>query len=97
MLRSAASILVLSSVLAAPEVAAAPKQDSFHIKPVEKYKSVFSGNETVIDEVGWLRPDCTVAAPDIRIVVAPKKGTVRFEDTPMPVTASQNRFRICAS
>jgi hypothetical protein len=89
MFRSPASILFLSSFLVTPELAAAPRQDSFHIKPVEKHKSVFTGNETVIDEVGWLRPDCTVAAPDIRIVVAPKKGTVRFEDTPMPVTASQ--------
>jgi hypothetical protein len=89
MLRSVASILFLSSFLVASDLAAAPKQDSFHIKPVEKHKSVFSGNETVIDEVGWLRPDCTVAPPDIHIAVAPKNGSVRFQDIPLPVTASK--------
>lgn len=93
MFRSAAGILFLSSFLVAPELAAAPKQDSFHIKPVERHRSLFSGNETVIDRVGWLRPDCSVAPPDIRIVVAPKKGSVRFDDTPLPVTASKNELQ----
>jgi len=89
MLRSAASILFLSSFLVAPDLVAAPKQDSFHFKPLEKHKSVFSGNETVIDEVGWLRHDCSIAPPDIRVVVTPKKGSVRFVENPLTLNPSK--------
>lgn len=78
-------------LLAAADLATARNEDpaSFRARPFEARRSLFSGNETMIGQVGWLRQDCSIATPDIRIVAAPKKGSIRFEDTPLTVTASK--------
>ena len=54
----------------------------------ENRRSLFSGHEARFAQFAWLRPDCTSIVPDIRIISAPKKGTVRFEKARSIATAS---------
>jgi hypothetical protein len=49
-------------------------------RTVEVERSLFSGSESRIYELGALRPDCTSPIADIRIVKPAMHGEVRFEE-----------------
>jgi hypothetical protein len=45
----------------------------------EAHRSLFSGNESRLAQLAWLREDCS-SKLDIRIVTPPTKGSLRFEN-----------------
>lgn len=96
MLKSIAwTAMAAAAVLTASASAATRREDpaSYHFKPFEFRRSLFSGNETPIGQIGLLRRDCTVPAADIRIIKAPTKGSVRFETAHETVTASKSELQ----
>src|SRR5262245_23133121 len=88
------ALLASSILLLASDLALARKDDpaTFRFKPLEVNRSLFSGNETLIGNVSWMRHDCTAATPDIRVVTQPKKGALCFEETRLTVTASKTEL-----
>lgn len=48
--------------------------------PVEVRRSLFSGSESRLAELGWISPDCTPSTPEVRMVKPPEHGSARFEE-----------------
>jgi hypothetical protein len=61
--------------------------------PVIAKRSLFSGSESRVAELGWLRPDCTTSTPDIRVVKEPSHGELRFEEGKAVVSGDQSALQ----
>ena len=91
MQKTAALCFTIALVVAAAWPAAAQKSrlQATEEAPVNAKRSLFSGSESRVAELGWLSPDCTTSTPDIRLVKAPAHGELRFEEA--KVTASADK------
>ena len=89
---SAAVVLIIAAV-AWPASAQKSKQQAAEEAPVIARRSLFSGSESRVAEVGWLRPDCTTSTPDIRVVKAPAHGELRFEEGKAVVSGEQTALQ----
>jgi hypothetical protein len=80
MQKTAALCLTIALALAAAWPAAAQKsrQQATEEAPVTAKRSLFSGTESRVAELGWISPDCTTSTPDIRVVKAPSHGELRL-------------------
>jgi hypothetical protein len=67
-------------LLAAPMAPAKEQKPEIGRAPFEVKRSLFSGSESRLYDMGWLKPDCTTETPEIRIVTPPGNGDVRFEE-----------------
>jgi hypothetical protein len=83
--------VVLAAALALPGIAASAKDGKADTRrePVEVKHSLFSGSESRLADLGWLRPDCTSPIADVRVVKSPANGDVRFEQTRSTITAKK--------
>ncbi len=90
--------LVLFALMFALPATAAPKEHKPEIgrAPMEIKRSLFSGSESRLYDMGWLKPDCTTEAPEIRIVTPPANGDVRFEEAASIVGGNRTELqRLC--
>ena len=96
-MKTAALGLAIVFALAANAVPAAAQRSHRPVAtqdaPVTAKRSLFSGTETRVAELGWLRLDCTTSSPDIRVVKAPAHGDVRFEEGKALVAADQTALQ----
>jgi hypothetical protein len=84
------SLIVVALVLACPAAATAKEaRPEIGRAPLEVKRSMFSGSESRIYDMGWLKPDCTTETPDIRIVTPPANGDVRFEEATSVVSGDK--------
>jgi hypothetical protein len=82
------AILGLALAVAASTPAGAAGKKSASDEPREVKRSLFSGNESRIVQLGWLSSACKGQTPDIHVVTQPSKGTIRFEETTGTVAAA---------
>jgi hypothetical protein len=61
--------------------------------PTAVKRSLFSGSESRVAELGWLSADCSTSTPDIRVVRNPSHGEVRFEEAKSVVSADKSALQ----
>jgi hypothetical protein len=90
----AALVASLGTLIVSGTVSAG-KQDTAKPSRAEKEirRSLFSGNETILGEFGWLHSDCSASKPDARIITPPKNGSLRFEENQTTVTAARTALQ----
>jgi|GEM_PF-3219630 len=95
-MRNAAAIcLTIAMAVAAAWPASAQKSRSQATEeaPVIAKRSLFSGSESRVAELGWISPDCSTSTPDIRVVKTPTHGELRFEEAKAVVSADQTALQ----
>lgn len=55
--------------------------------------SLFSGNESRIGQLGYLKPDCSSSTPDIRIVKQPSNGALRMQEGQLVASAKNSAIQ----
>jgi hypothetical protein len=95
MRNTAARCLTIALVFAAMWPAAAQKSrhQATEDAPVTAKRSLFSGSESRVAELGWLSPDCITSTPEIRVVKTPSHGELRFEEAKTVVSADQTALQ----
>jgi len=88
-----AAIIFISVAIAWPASAQKAKHQVAEQAPVIAKRSLFSGTESRVAELGWLRPDCTTSTPDIRVVKEPSHGELRFEEGKAMVSGDQSALQ----
>lgn len=63
------------------------------LPPVELRRSLFSGSESSLINFGWLRAGCVIPLPEVRIVTAPAKGAIRFEQISTVVSTTNTTLQ----
>jgi hypothetical protein len=93
MQKTVALTIALTLAAAWPAAAQKSRQQATEEAPVNAKRSLFSGSESRVAELGWLSPDCTTSTPDIRVVKAPSHGELRFEEAKVVVSADQTALQ----
>ena len=88
-----AAIIFIPVTIAWPAFAQKSRHQATEEAPVTAKRSLFSGSESRVAELGWLTPNCTTSTPDIRVVKAPDHGEVRFEEGKAVVAADQTALQ----
>jgi len=64
------------------------KPVAIELAATEVERSLFSGNESSLGGFGWLRFDCTISMPDVKIVKPPAHGEIRFEEVTTTISVT---------
>jgi len=73
----AAALAALAATLPA---AAKDAKQTTEAAPEEVRRSLFSGSESRLAELGWISLDCTPSTPEVRMLKPPGHGNTRFEE-----------------
>lgn len=85
--------IALSFAAVWPAAAQKSRHQAAEEAPVIAKRSLFSGSELRVAELGWLSTDCTASTPDIRVVKTPSHGELRFEEAKAVVSADQTALQ----
>ena len=93
MQKTVALMIALTLAAASPTSAQKSRLQATEEAPVNAKRSLFSGSESRVAELGWLSPDCTASTPDVRLVKAPSHGELRFEEAKVTVSADKTALQ----
>jgi hypothetical protein len=61
--------------------------------PIELRRSLFSGSESTLFDFGWLRGGYIIPLPEVRVITAPEKGAIRFEQISTAVATNSTELQ----